>query len=366
MIDKIPVKGNLFVCIVGETGGGKSQAEKPLSMLLTMSLPYVRDDYDDPTGVQIISGAGSGEAIIDSFHYPVKDPSTQSQVRLGKVHGLLRQSEFSEIIKKAERTGSSIKEVLIDMYDCSEGTKVSTRTRSSGTREADSPYCSFFATTQDEALNTFLHKNDIVSGLLNRFVFISGLERVRRQAFAGRKLDITNSVAAFDRTLQWAYPGHEIDLANSPGAAVWEDFFNKHLAAPGAQPGIYARIELTLKKLLVLFCVNEHLTQPTEDLVNRVIQLYPYLRATYTQISQDIASDAISQCEQKVTEVCQIFEEKNLNPTAREIYRRMQTNYTTEDIKRALQNLISLGIIEELPPDTSKRGRPATRYRYIA
>lgn len=370
LTDRKPVKGNLYVCIYGPTGIGKSQAIEPLDLLLREAAPWQEDLYSDPEGIKIIPAPSSGEALIDSFFYEVKDTSTQKRDHLAPVVGLLKQNEFSELIKKSERVGSSMKEVLINMYDAGLGQQVTTHARGSGVKEADSPFCSLLSTTQPGAVHTFLRNSDVESGTLNRFIYADGHPRTEPMPFHLRSPDITTAIDYYKKILTWSYAGHEFHIQGTSAELVWTDFFNRELkpikSGAQQQDSIYARIDLTLKKLIVLFCLNEHKTEPDADMMRRILKIYPYLRLTYSIFAGDLVITEQGQLETKIKEICMAIQADSGKPASmRDIVRRVNKKWTSEDIARGIKNLISINELEEVVVQ-GKRGPATTRYQYIA
>lgn len=68
--DNPHVRGNLFLCLYGGTGMGKSRATGHLTRLLREALPYDHEDTTN-TGTYLMPSPGSAEALVDGFSKPV-------------------------------------------------------------------------------------------------------------------------------------------------------------------------------------------------------------------------------------------------------------------------------------------------------
>lgn len=370
--DRKNVKGNLYVCIYGPTGIGKTQAIDPVEQLLREAAPYEGDYYDPPTGVKLLSSPASGEKFIDHFKYNMLDPVTNKPTgQHGNVVGLLNQGEFAELMKKASRMGSSLKEVMINMFDASVTKTISTSAVTSDEKLAVGPYCSIVTSTQPDAIRKFLQQADVESGTLNRFIFADGRARMDPPDLQEEEPDLTAAIDAYKDLMAWIFTnrGAELEIIGTTARPVWKDFFDANLkawrAGQQSQESIFARIDLILKKVLLLFCINEKKLVPDADVMERVLSLYPYLRHTYARFSENLAASEAKQLENDIKAACVELEDKQGKaPSQRDIGRALK-RYTAEDVKRQISVLVAMGELEEIPPETGKRGRPTERYRYI-
>lgn len=366
--DKIPVKGNLFVCLYGPTGSGKTQAIYPLRRLIEETLPWQEDPISGPTGVKVVPMPASGEGMIDSFRADIKDPSTMKTIDLKPVSGMLIQNEFSSLIARGERQGSTMSDTVIDMYDAVEGFPISTNSRTSGVVSALSPYMSIITSTQPKRIKSFLRKTDLESGLLNRFIIAGGVKRMKGQAVQDDEPDLTAAIDFFRNLVNANKGERQIPLRNSAAYPLLQDFYTKYIEPYQDDPdqdGVFARIDLTLKKLILAFCINENKTEPDADLMERVLRLYPYLRVTYSHLTDTLHLTDTGELEDKIKTFCALYEKKHGKPAAnRDIVRHIGKKFTLEDQARAMKNLIAM---EQIKPVEFKptRGPATTRFQFI-
>lgn len=364
--DYQPVKANLFVCLYGKTGIGKSRSLAPYLRLLNDVMPWTGEDdpTTDPSGVLHLSSPGSSEALIDSFTFEVLDPATSKLDHLAQVKGLLKIEEFASFISRASRTGSSLKETLIEMYDVLR-TKVTTHSRKSGITQASSPFCQMITTTQPRAIHAYLRKTDAESGFLNRWVLAAGKPRVTPIAYGHTAIDISKAARFLRDITAWAMD-EKLYILEGDALEAWQEFFYSKLTEikSGKEDvdNMSARIDLTLKKIIILLCVNEKLEKPTGDAVRRAVSLYEYLTVTYSSFSKDIIFNDVTGCQQKIVAIVEHYQDEYKKcPTRRDINKMLGGKYETEIQVKAFRHLIELDVIQELEPDKGSKG---VRYKY--
>lgn len=364
--DNPNVRPNLFVCLYGPTGVGKSTSLHPYLDLLRSVLKFTGDDdkYTDPKGVKLIPMPGSAEALLDSFVHTVFDPTTNAPHHSAPISGLLKIEELSGFIAKASRPGSTLKDILIDIYDGHH--QLTSHTRSSGKVTARSPFGQIVSTTQPKSIHNFLRKSDAESGFLNRWVLVSGPSRMEPKSYGDTPIDTSQAEDAYRDIVAWAITPHEYVLKDG-AYDEWDHFFQTKLSdyKTGRREldSIASRVDLTLKKVIILLTVNEKLPQPTAETVRRAVALYDYLRTVYDAFTQDIVFSEITECQDVIISTVQKFQNKQKRyPTRREIVNSLKKKFSTDIQVKAFRHLVELNMLEELPPEAGKTGM--TRYRY--
>lgn len=366
MRDFRPIKSNLFVCLYGRTGVGKSRSIDPLAKLLNDIMPYdASDHYSPPTGTMITAAPVSAEALMDIFKYEILDPSTNAVVDLAQVKGLVRVEELSAFVARASRMGSAMKETLLEMYDVFGG-DMAIRGRTSGTTRIRNPFVQMLTTTQPRAIHSFLRRTDTESGFLNRWIMAAGKPRRAPIAYGGVEIDISEAARHLRDVNLWATTPRTYDLTGD-ALEAWSEFFYRELAqyksGDEEQDSMVSRVDLTLKKLITLFTVNEMLDQPSAETVGRAIALYPYLCLTYSAFSGDIAFNDVTECQNRIIYVIDSFIQKyNKAPTSNQLRQQIGKKFDLELMIRALKNLVTLDVVVEQAPKAVGRGRPTKRY----
>lgn len=364
MNDTKPVRPNLFVCLLGPTGVGKTRSISALEGVLSEALPY---DYDDPRskGVAQIPNPGSAEALVDSFSRPIKDDplDTKKVTGYGEVRGLLEINEFADLVAGASRGGNKIKPMLIGLYDKFSDTVVNSR--GSGTVRAAKPFCSVVTSTQPESIRDLIVDSDTSSGFGNRWIFVAG--RPKKLVALGRgPLDLSSTIEPLMTIHGWAEPGRSIDL-QPEAAEVFTAFFDEHIA-PGKQDeqgnDLHARVDLTLKKLIVLFAANEGVLHPNVDLVERALSLHSYLLSTYGIVTDKIGYGEFNDCMAAALKVVREWNQA-VSPSVYLIHREVPKRFQRDMLIKAVNHLVLFEEIVEILPPAGHRGRPTTRYRAV-
>lgn len=363
--DMRDVQGNLNVCTYGPTGSGKSRANEPYMRLIKAAFPWTAPDhFDDPTGVLVIPTPGSGEALADSLTFEVLDPSNNQLDHQASVNGLLKVEEFSSFMARASRAGSSLKELIIELYDIYHDDIV-LHSRGSGLVKVHNPFVQILTTTQPKAIHNYLRQSDTESGFLNRWVFAAGRPYRAPLAYGGFVIDITVATEKLRECRAFAEAGRTFTLAGD-ALEEWESFFHRRIASMKTgdveMDSMASRIDLTLKKLMVLLTVNSKLPNPTPEIVQAACSLFDYLMTTYSMFSRDISFTENVECQNRIVALVESFNDKyGRNPTRRDIHRLVGKRFDLEMVDRAMKTLVSMEVLVE---DVSKpkTGRPTTRY----
>lgn len=354
------IKPNLFVCLYGRTGSGKSRALAPYIELLERALPYDEDPTEIPHGTAILASPASAEALLKMFSRELLDPSTNKVQELVQVRGLLRIEEFASFIARASRSTNPMKETLIELYDVL-GRDMRHKSISGGSVVAREPFCQMVTTTQPAAIHDFLRRTDAHSGFLNRWVFAAGKRRRDRISYGGAQIDVVKASLML-KTMH-------LDFKNAPtvhelqGSALteWDSFFQKEIAPlhDSTDESMLSRIDLTLKKLILLFTLNEGQSTPTANIVQRATSLYNYLRQTYMVFSTDISFNEQEECRVAILKALEIAGKDGIS--LREMRRRTGDKFPGELLTKTLKLMLDLEEIKEEISD-NKRGPKTKRY----
>lgn len=360
--DAPTVSANLFVCLVGSTGTGKSKSKRHLALLLDQALPYQYDDQP-PFGAQYLNGIQSGEVLIKQFQHPMIDPMTNKVI--GFWPGVRIVADFEELaglVGKSSRQGSTLKSVLMDMYDAP--LRLSSTSMSHGNIVADRPFGSAVTTTQYDSIRNLITRSDDASGFANRWTFATGVPK--KQFSVNRvRIDLTKA-AGYLSGINLRARAEETVTWDPDGEKAWDHFFHGRLfqARTVSDMSIVQRLDLMLKKMFLLFAVNENCTSVSEDIVNRVITLFPHLMETYGVVEAKIsATEEGDDTERMLRHVKRLTSNKR-GPTATELYRVMKSkNNSVTKIRKLLENLVVLGMITEFKvPPGPNGGRPTSCY----
>lgn len=364
LLDKTPVHANLFVCLYGTSGSGKSRSTNPMQRLLRKALPYSHTDLDS-TGVYITPVPGSAEALIDSFTKEIHGEDPKEIIGYAGVRGLVRFDELASLTNRANRNGSVLKSTLQELYDSYGPVEIKSRT--AGVARAENHFCCVITTTQPGAVRDLLVQADADSGFINRIVFAAGPKKPRIP-YGGTPIDIDALVQPLQRLRQWSISKKPRLVIEGEALDLFSDFFRRKIEPhqDDHERSLMTRVDLTLKKIILLFCINEE-SDPTADLVTRALRLYDYLEGTYRMLSEEIGVGQFEDCRLQLGKAIRRLEKETGGavPT-RLINRVMPRRYQRDLLLRVLHNMEEMGEIRCIEQRTSNRGPSAKLWAYVA
>jgi hypothetical protein len=366
LVDFHNIKPNLYVCLYGRTGSGKSRALAPFVKLLDDSMPYDDDPYSEGSGVRILSSPASAEALLKMFSREVLENPTNKVIGLTQVKGLLRIEEFASFVARASRASNPMKETLIELFDVLKRDMRHTSI-TGGTITARDPFCQMVTTTQPAAIHDFLRRTDVHSGFMNRWVFATGHRRVERMSYGSVEMDLDQATAQLKILRAWGSAERKMRL-EGPALQVWDRFFHGTIVPlqDTTDESMLSRLDLTLKKLILLFTINDRTDHPTAEAVERAIQLYDYLRMTYMIFSTDIAHSDFEECRMKLIEVILALKQATGQPpTMRQIGQRIGNKFSRQLVLQVIKTMTELDELQE-EITSNQKGPKTVRYSYVA
>ena len=354
------VRGNLLLCLVGGTGTGKSISVGALEDLMFRAFPW---DRKNGKGVQRVASPGSGEALIDAFHFEVDDGTGTGNKIVVPQRGLYVEAEFSAFVKRALRTGSTIKETVMSMYDSSR--LVGGRSRSFGVSTAENHFMSLVSTTQPEAMSGLLGMTDAVSGFINRWVFVNGTPK-RRPARSTVRPDTQTLVDPIRDVWRWSMKRRVLSF-DHPAGTAYEEWYEEAIRPliESKDPSPFAaRLNLLSKKLLTLFAINGMREYINVDDVECAKAMWPSILEAYGIVAVSVGLSEQGDCSERILNY--LRERQDSSFTVREIKKQSGARkYSNNDllITNSISILVKAGEIEEVPRErgTAK----AVRYRYV-
>lgn len=367
--DTEQVVGNLYVCLTGPSSAGKSRSKRHLSRMLRSALPY--DSANKVSrGVKQMKAPGSAEYLIASF---TSMDEIASPVAGGKplqmfypVRGLVEFDELSQLMSTAGRVGNAIRPQLMELYDAPEVLESGSQT--AGIRRADLPYGSVISTTQNRSLRKLLDSGDDGSGFINRWIFAQGKLKPRL-SMGGPMIDTSVAGNKLKHIHQWAFKGRR--LAMTPDALkVWDDFFHSTVVptqdkADEQGTAVLARMDLTMKKLFLLFAANRMEDSVSADSVQQAISMWPYLLKTFGSVSVEMKKSQSSDLQDEVLgQIKRLTDRNGVAPSRKQIYDMVKRKLEggTKELVDLLAVLTKAELIHEVPPKAGAVGRPTMRY----
>lgn len=366
--DTKPVYGNMLVCLLGGTGFGKSRSRHWLDLVVEAACPF-RDNGLDTSGVKIVPLPASGEMLIKTFQHQAHDPSLPKNTGVyTSVNGIVDFDEFASLLSRANRQGNTLKTTLMSFADANK--RVTTASLTHGEMIAFEPFCSITATTQPKAVRTLLSHFDAGSGFLNRWVFVGG-PRKKREVMGGShskiKVDLTASIESLKKVRAWGAVERPVRMTED-GLVEIERFYVKRIfpLQDSDESDLLKRLDLLFKKLILLFCINEKLTEADSRIVLMAEKLLDYVVDCYGILNNEIGVTLLNEIGTEIIRhAVRHVERTDRGISANDLARYMKRkNYPIDQIRRALETLVSLDWLEIEKP-TSKVGRPTTRYRAV-
>lgn len=359
LFDRIPVYGNLFVCTLGHSGSGKSQARYHLDNLMSRALPVDRNDPFSK-GAEKVSAPASAEAMIYTFQRPIVDPSTNKPMGNAPVRGIIDFNELSSLIGRTNRQGNVMKPTLMQFYDMEPS--ISTTSMTTGRKEAVHPFASALTTTQPRALASLLSHDDVDSGFLNRWIFAGGPAK-QRVAIGGIEVDIEPCVPYLKNIQGWCGFGRKLTWSEE-AAHEFTVWYHERLEPIkiADDAGLLTRIDLTAKKLCLLLTANLRLDAVPAYVVQHVKLLLEYVIACYRLGGAQIGNTVEYQIRDDILRV--IDKMSPGGASLRDINMFLKRKkYPQDKMVKVLDFMAKLG---EVHVEATKGvGRPTVRYRRV-
>jgi hypothetical protein len=360
--DSPVVYGNLFICTVGSSGTGKSKSKRHLINLLYDALPYDKTNQP-PDGAQFLTGVQSGEVLIKSFQHPIVDLTTGKPTGRNwpGVKACVEFDELASLIGKASRMGSTLKTTLMELYDAPRW--LASTSMSHGAVITERPFGSVITTTQYKSVRELISRADDNAGFANRWFYATG---IRKRPFSVNRanIDLTRAKGLLG-AIQLTARSPEVIPWDPKAEHIWDTFFHNTFVTmrDKSDQTIIQRIDLLMKKLFLLFAVNERSATVNESIVERVLSLFNHIVESYSVIESQInATEENDDTQYIIRTISRLTNSRG--PTPREIFEASKSRFgSVGRLRKMLENLVVLGIIDELKiPPGPKGGRPTSCY----
>lgn len=368
MVDRIRVFSNLYICLLGSTSSGKSIAKNYIIRLLRDTLPWVAGDPGN-TAPRIIRGASSGEILVSRFRDEIRDPAKPSQILdVKRVTGLIEYDEFQTVMAKASSLGSNFVPILQGLFDGYDD--VESHSFTTGDKTAPDPFASMLTSTQPKNIQRLVGDEHVDNGFLNRILFVTGKPKPPI-VLGGNFMDVSPSGPYLRSIHNWAVEneGHDIGWTDQSQRATIEFLSDQVIPDMDSQKDNYLiqRVNLIVKKLIMLFTLNLKNDRVPMEAVNSAIAVYPYLMESYSILDKAISFTASADMRLKVMkQVARLTVRENKPPTKRQIHDAIGRNKIDgEQLLRTLKTLCELGDLKEIQwplPGMGQVGRKTVRY----
>jgi hypothetical protein len=318
--------------------------------------------------VKIVPRPGSGEYLVKQFYYEGKDPSQNRSLGPQSVTGIVDFDEMAALLAVANRQGSTVKPTIMQLADSVRDVKIGSLMR--GDFLAHEPFCTITASTQPKSIRMLMSRNDAGSGFLNRWVFAGGKQK-QIEAIGGRRsnisIDLTQAVEELKKVRGWGALERSIEMEDEAYEAFIQ-FFRKRIEPVKTkdETDLLKRIDLAFKKIMLLLTINLRKEKVPVEVVRVTMEIFDYMLECYGILNSNIGvtlmQDVMNEIQRHIS---RHFQKTGRGASARDIARYTnRKNYSLEQIKKALDVMTSLDIIE-LDKPTSSMGRPTVRYKVV-
>lgn len=343
----------LFVALVGDT----SRSRKGTTNTRTRAV----FEQADPTWAydRIMSGFGSGEAIVDE----VRDPKTTVDKKTGEPvvvdegvsdkRLLVLEGEFARILAVAAREGSTISAIMRDAWDLG---RLAARARQQKS-VATGAHVSFVVNITVEELRRRLSETEMANGLANRFLFAC----VRRSQLLpdGGHMDPADLYLLGREVRQALEEARKITRLDRSGPAAkrWGEMYAEMANGPrGLLGAITARAEAQTLRLSVGYALLDGSPTIEEQHLEAAYALWKFCEASAAHIFGDALGDDIAD---RLLAAVRSAGDAGLDFTAQsEVFGR---NVKAKRLAAARAELEGLGLIHTTPEETEGRPRMVSR-----
>ena len=349
-----PMQANLFELLIGGTGVPRK------STILSRGRDVLKSAFTDDF-VRVAGSIGSGEGLLEVFCNESIDAKTK-RVSLEPVPNqrvLLEEPEFCNLLKKAKRLGTAnIVEILLSLFD---GDDLSPRTRAKPIRVM-TPYFCLVSSTTPENLETTLADVDIESGLIPRFASFYCTPK-EPMAYPPRPDPLT--LSRLGKGLQdirnhaASVAMHNSIIALSPGAVKqWEqtyaDLTHAMHQEQGGAAAIMVRVPAMVMKWALIYAMQAGHAEITEEDLAQATLVGTYLAETASLIPGRVQKSQSARVEAKILETLRRMPDQWLS--ANSIHRMVSGRIKADELRRSLDSLCKLGVIQEAASPNGRKG----------
>lgn len=148
---------------------------------------------------------------------------------------------------------------------------------------------------------------------------------------------------------------------------AWDSFFHEKIVPlqDFSDESMFSRIDLTIKKVILLFTLNQLEEEPTQQIVESATSLFNYLQGTYSLFSRDISHNEYEECRQEIIGILKGYHERHNNEplTLRNINQRLNNKYSQSVVLSVIKTMTEMDELEE-HLSSNKRGPKTKMYRY--
>lgn len=360
LADNPTVVPNIFVCLTGPSGTGKSRAKAHLKRVLTEALPF-DVSAQLPTGAKLGGTPGSGEVLVDTLSHQIDDPSdpTNTLKKDWPIRVYFEFDEMATLVSRGSRMGSTLKQYLMEAYDAPYS--INTSSRGHGNSFALQPYAQTLTTTQNRSIREVVTQKDEAAGFVNRWIFVTGPRKPQKAinthvtdyAVPAKYLRTINT-----RTLTPKEVGFTDEALDAFEAFYKEVFAMKDKAEETT--AIFNRIDLLLKKITLLFAINDNADTVQLIHVERMKALYPYLLDVYGVVRLEMSTPESTLLEQRIAGAVVRYYDRHKKAMTMSYIRKLIKDVESKQLDETIKHMIRFELLILEETSVGKVGRPSS------
>lgn len=353
---------NLFLGLVGPTSKGrKGSAWSQVTRVLEMV------DVQWAT-TRIASGLSSGEGLI----WQVRDPIEEQQpIRQGgRVTGyelvttdagisdkrlLVTEEEFASVFASIGRESSTLSPVIRKAWDTGD---LKTLTKNSPAK-ATGAHVSIIGHIGREELCRAMRETDRKNGFANRFLWAC-VRRSKSLPEGGRvhEVDFESYLNRLREAMSFAAGVGRLERDNEAREGWAEVYHDLSEGKPGLLGFVTARAEAQTMRLACIYALLDLSPVVRLEHLQAALALWEYCERSAAYIFADSLGDKLAD---DLLMAIRAHGDAGMSRT--EMRDMLSRNKADADIARALGTLAKLGLIEQVPPESGRVGRPVELWR---
>ena len=349
-----PTYANLYEVVIGPTG-------VPRKSTVVSRGHDVRKKAFTSDFVRVVRSIGSGEGLLKTFCSEEIGPKSKKVTLkpIPKQRVVLDEPEVCALLKKARRVGTAnIIETILALFD---GDDFSPRTRTRPIRVTE-PFFNLITTSTPENLEMSLTDVDIDYGLIPRFAFFFCNARepmayppTPDEAVLAQLAKGLQDIASLAKEVGEKRP----IITLSPQAQTeWEATFKDINQAIRQEKAMVAalivRIPTMIMKWALIFAMQSGRAEINSENLARATLVGTYLMETAQLVPRFVQKSPIARIEDKIIKTLSLLSGQYLSTN--EIHKHVSGRIKAEELRRSLQSLANLGIIEEGTTEKGMRG----------
>lgn len=345
--------GSLMLAMIGPSGGGKSTAVSELRKMFGR-IGIVQFNPSLGTGIKVLPSPGSAEALVKSIYTEVEDvapeiPGTKHEVG---VTAWLHEDEFATLVAKGNRTGSTLKPRIIQLYDfvktdpMKQELVIEDFSLSGGMRTLHDSYFSAVFTTQTDAIRSMMESVDLISGFLNRIIPVMGPQRQRRK-IAGALIPppVPDHDAAYEALWRRSRESWKmIPFTDDALELVDCHPFLHKVENLAKYDSLYSRVQHMTLRIAFLLAVNNYETEVDARYVEAACTMgSSYLMGCFQKLRGAVIANEFDECAERIMQYVKRYYDKHGEWPGQKkwVKDRSYGDYTSTARQRALDILFN-------------------------